>query len=109
MLDTRLEPAVARDMVKGAADPLYSAFHLGYNMLLNILRVRCAPCPATPCVNMWYAYLDVVHCKSLVVPDWHTNLRVSARQSSSRLLAEPRGHGSNHCKPHPHTIVTCPP
>ncbi|CAK9262411.1 unnamed protein product [Sphagnum jensenii] len=38
MLDEKLEPAIAKSMVKGSADPLNSAFHLGYNMLLNQMR-----------------------------------------------------------------------
>ncbi|KAG0569232.1 hypothetical protein KC19_6G075600 [Ceratodon purpureus] len=38
MLDEKLEPAIAKDMIKGAADPLNSAFHLSYNMLLNQMR-----------------------------------------------------------------------
>ncbi|KAJ7546830.1 hypothetical protein O6H91_08G056100 [Diphasiastrum complanatum] len=38
MLDEKLEPAVAKGMVKGAPDPLNSAFHLSYNMLLNQMR-----------------------------------------------------------------------
>jgi superfamily II RNA helicase len=29
MLDSRLEPATAKDMIKGAPDNLYSEFHLG--------------------------------------------------------------------------------
>lgn len=31
-----------QDMVKGAPDTLYSEFHLGYSMLLNLLRVEGA-------------------------------------------------------------------
>ncbi|EFJ42378.1 hypothetical protein VOLCADRAFT_107315 [Volvox carteri f. nagariensis] len=42
MLDTRLEPPVAKEMIKGAPDTLYSAFHLGYNMLLGLMRVEGA-------------------------------------------------------------------
>lgn len=42
MLDTKLEPAIAKDMVKGAPDLLWSEFHLGYNMLLNLLRAEDA-------------------------------------------------------------------
>lgn len=38
MLDTKMEPPVARDMVKGAPDQLRSAFHLNYSSLLNMLR-----------------------------------------------------------------------
>ncbi|KAG2483942.1 hypothetical protein HYH03_017262, partial [Edaphochlamys debaryana] len=42
MLDQRLEPPVAKEMVRGAPDTLYSAFHLGYNMLLGLMRVEGA-------------------------------------------------------------------
>lgn len=40
MLDETMEPAVAKGMVKGEADRLDSAFHLSYNMILNLLRVE---------------------------------------------------------------------
>lgn len=42
MLDTKMEPSLAKEMVKGAPDTLHSEFHLGYNMLLNMLRVEGA-------------------------------------------------------------------
>eukprot|EP00798_Chlamydomonas_sp_ICE-L_P020959 gene20959-27812_t len=42
MLDSRLEPPVAKEMIKGAPDTMYSEFHLGYNMLLSLLRVAGA-------------------------------------------------------------------
>ncbi|PWN53889.1 antiviral helicase, partial [Violaceomyces palustris] len=40
MFDEKLEPAAAKQMVKGEADRLNSAFHLGYNMVLNLMRVE---------------------------------------------------------------------
>ncbi|KDQ16614.1 hypothetical protein BOTBODRAFT_106714 [Botryobasidium botryosum FD-172 SS1] len=40
MCDEKLEPAAAKNMVKGEADRLDSAFHLGYNMVLNLMRVE---------------------------------------------------------------------
>jgi ATP-dependent RNA helicase DOB1 len=40
MIDEKMEPAAAKDILKGTADPLNSAFHLGYNMLLNLMRVE---------------------------------------------------------------------
>ena len=54
MVDEKMEPAVCKNMIKvacvsacarcqraqGEADPLNSSFHLGYNMLLNLLRVE---------------------------------------------------------------------
>ncbi|KAG0698410.1 rRNA-processing arch domain-containing protein [Suillus ampliporus] len=40
MCDEKLEPSAAKDMIKGEADRLDSAFHLGYNMILNLLKVE---------------------------------------------------------------------
>lgn len=40
MIDEKMEPQVAKGMVKGVADRLDSAFHLGYNMILNLMRVE---------------------------------------------------------------------
>ncbi|KAK9462899.1 rRNA-processing arch domain-containing protein [Lipomyces oligophaga] len=40
MIDQTMEPEIAKGMVKGQADRLDSAFHLGYNMLLNLMRVE---------------------------------------------------------------------
>lgn len=40
MMDAKLEPSVAKEMVKGAPDTLHSEFHLTYAMLLNLLRVE---------------------------------------------------------------------
>ncbi|KAJ1822803.1 ATP-dependent RNA helicase mtr4 [Coemansia sp. RSA 2599] len=40
MLDEKMEPAVAKSMVKGEPDVLNSAFHLSYNMILNLMRVE---------------------------------------------------------------------
>lgn len=40
MFDEKLEPSAAKTMVKGEADRLDSAFHLGYNMILNLMRVE---------------------------------------------------------------------
>jgi ATP-dependent RNA helicase DOB1 len=40
MIDEAMEPAVAKDIVRGEQDKLNSAFHLGYNMILNLTRVE---------------------------------------------------------------------
>ncbi|KAF2471628.1 antiviral helicase [Lindgomyces ingoldianus] len=40
MIDEQMEPAVAKDIVRGEQDKLNSAFHLGYNMVLNLMRVE---------------------------------------------------------------------
>ncbi|KAJ2701862.1 ATP-dependent RNA helicase mtr4 [Coemansia sp. IMI 203386] len=40
MLDEKMEPAIAKSMVKGEPDVLNSAFHLSYNMILNLVRVE---------------------------------------------------------------------
>jgi ATP-dependent RNA helicase DOB1 len=40
MLDDRIEPAIAKGIVRGKADCLYSAFHLGFSMVLNLFRLE---------------------------------------------------------------------
>ena len=40
MIDEAMDPAVAKEIVRGEQDKLNSAFHLGYNMILNLLRVE---------------------------------------------------------------------
>ncbi|CAF4918247.1 unnamed protein product, partial [Rotaria sp. Silwood1] len=40
IIDERMSPTTAKDIVKGKADPLNSAFKLTYNMVLNLLRVE---------------------------------------------------------------------
>lgn len=40
MCDEKLEPTIAKDMIKGEADRLDSAFHVGYNMVMNLMKVE---------------------------------------------------------------------
>lgn len=40
MVDEKVSPAVGREIVKGKPDAINSAFHLTYNMVLNLLRVE---------------------------------------------------------------------
>ncbi|TDZ41525.1 ATP-dependent RNA helicase mtr4 [Colletotrichum trifolii] len=40
MIDDKMEPDVARAIVVGEQDRLNSAFYLGYNMILNLLRIE---------------------------------------------------------------------
>nr|KAG5709543.1 hypothetical protein BaRGS_001593 [Batillaria attramentaria] len=40
MVDDLMSPSVGKAIVKGSPDPLNSAFHLTYNMVLNLLRVE---------------------------------------------------------------------
>jgi len=40
MIDHKMEPEIAKDMLKGKSDRLNSSFHLSYNMLLNSLRIE---------------------------------------------------------------------
>ncbi|GAB6028829.1 Exosome RNA helicase MTR4 [Chamberlinius hualienensis] len=40
MVDEKMSPDVGKNLIKGKADHLNSAFHLTYNMILNLLRVE---------------------------------------------------------------------
>ncbi|GIY79369.1 exosome RNA helicase MTR4 [Caerostris extrusa] len=39
MIDEKMSPSIGKEIVKGLPDPINSAFHLTYNMVLNLLRV----------------------------------------------------------------------
>ncbi|XP_015178986.1 PREDICTED: superkiller viralicidic activity 2-like 2 [Polistes dominula] len=40
MIDEQVSPNVCKEIVQGKPDPINSAFHLTYNMVLNLLRVE---------------------------------------------------------------------
>merc|ERR1719374_364659 len=40
MIDEKISPSSGREILKGLPDPINSAFHLTYNMVLNLLRVE---------------------------------------------------------------------
>lgn len=40
MIDEKVSTSAAKEIVQGKADPINSAFHLTYNMVLNLLRVE---------------------------------------------------------------------
>ncbi|KAH6674512.1 rRNA-processing arch domain-containing protein [Halenospora varia] len=40
MIDDKMDPATAKEIVRGEQDKLNSAFYLGYNMILNLMRVE---------------------------------------------------------------------
>lgn len=40
MVDEKVSPASGKEIVQGKPDPINSAFHLTYNMVLNLLRVE---------------------------------------------------------------------
>lgn len=40
MIDEKMEPDTAKQIVRGEQDKLNSAFYLGYNMILNLMRVE---------------------------------------------------------------------
>ena len=42
MIDEKVDPTVVKAMVYGSSDPLYSSYKVGYNMVLNMLRVEDA-------------------------------------------------------------------
>jgi len=43
MINGKMEPDVAKNMLMGEADRLNSAFHLSYNMVLNLMRLEGIP------------------------------------------------------------------
>ncbi|SCV03844.1 LAMI_0H11408g1_1 [Lachancea mirantina] len=71
MIDEKMEPQVAKGMVKGQADRLDSAFHLGYNMILNLMRVE----GISPEFMLEHSFFQFQNITS--VPTMERNLAVS--------------------------------
>ena len=42
MMDEKIDEAAAKEIMSGQANPLASTFHLGYNMVLNLIRTEDA-------------------------------------------------------------------
>ncbi len=40
IVDEKMDTDIAKSMLKGNSDPLNSAFHLNYNMLVNSIRIE---------------------------------------------------------------------
>ena len=55
MIDEKVDPTVVKSMVYGSSDPLYSSYKVGYNMVLNMLRVE----DADPEVIYIYIYIHI--------------------------------------------------
>jgi ATP-dependent RNA helicase DOB1 len=55
MIDQKIEPDVAKGMLKGVSDSLDSAFHLTYTMILNLSRVDGVP-PEYMLQNSFHQY-----------------------------------------------------
>lgn len=64
MIDEKMEPQVAKGMVKGQADRLDSAFHLGYNMILNLMRVEGIS-PQFMLLNSFYQFQNAASVPKL--------------------------------------------
>lgn len=64
MVDEKLEPETAKSVVIGQQDRLNSAFHLGYNMVLNLLRIE-AISPDFMLENCFYQFQNTAGVVSL--------------------------------------------
>ncbi|KAK4052639.1 ATP-dependent RNA helicase mtr4 [Microbotryomycetes sp. JL221] len=82
MTDEKLEPTAAKGMVKGQADRLDSAFHLGYNMILNLMRVE----GLTPEYMLERCFFQFQNTAS--VPHLEDELRKLDEQRSEILIAD---------------------
>ncbi|CAH9111761.1 unnamed protein product [Cuscuta epithymum] len=82
MVDEKLEPSTAKLMLKGNADPLNSAFHLSYNMLLNQLRCEEGD-PESLLRNSFYQFQA-----DRAIPDLQKQANILAEERDSIVLEE---------------------
>lgn len=84
MIDEKMEPQVAKGMVKGVSDRLDSAFHLGYNMILNLMRVEGIS-PEFLLENSFYQFQNAA-----AVPKLEEELAIKTKEMSEiQILDEP--------------------
>lgn len=82
MIDEKMEPQVAKGMVKGQADRLDLAFHLGYNMILNLMRVE-GILPEFMLESSFFQFQN-----ALAVPAMEKELQTLTLQANSTQLEE---------------------
>lgn len=80
MVDENLEPSTAKLMLKGSADPLNSAFHLSYNMLLNQIRSEDGD-PETLLRNSFYQFQA-----DRAIPDLEKQAQVLEEERESMII-----------------------
>lgn len=80
MVDENLEPSTAKLMLKGSADPLNSAFHLSYNMLLNQIRSEDGD-PETLLRNSFYQFQA-----DRAIPDLEKQAKVLQEERESMII-----------------------
>ncbi|CAI5967791.1 unnamed protein product [Closterium sp. NIES-64] len=122
MVDSRMEPAVAKGMVKGSADPLVSAFHLSYNFILNQLRspeveieqtIRSSyrqfqSDRALPALQARLQALEAEH-STISIPDESSLLALlSLRRQLSALRAQIRSSLTTPSLPQPNSRLSLP-
>ncbi|KAK4476808.1 hypothetical protein RD792_015968 [Penstemon davidsonii] len=82
MVDEKLEPSTAKLMLKGSADPLNSAFHLSYNMLLNQIRSEDGD-PENLLRNSFYQFQA-----DRAIPDLERQAKALAEERDSIVIEE---------------------
>ena len=95
MLDEKMEPDVAKGMIYGASDPLYSSYHVSYNMVLNMLRVEDAD-PENLLKSSFYQYQ-----REKCVPELERLAEVSYTFSHPSFRASPPTYPFTHPFTHP--------
>jgi ATP-dependent RNA helicase DOB1 len=84
MMDEQLEPVQAKEMIKGQSDCLNSAFHLGYNMLLNLLRSE----DQTPAKMMARSFLQFQNTRKAPKLQGELEVLQSEREAMSGQLKD---------------------
>ena len=89
MLDEKISPGVAKQVLKGKPDQLNSSFHLTYTMIVNMLRVE----GIEPDVMLEKSFLQFQNYSLL--PDLISSLQHKQQQAAT-LLVPPEV--SNYCR-----------
>ncbi len=89
MCDQKIEPEAAKGMVKGQSDRLDSAFHLGYNMILNLMRVEGVS-PEFMLQKCFFQFQNTMQVPLLLESEWNLTQQLLFRSADSSLFTAQR-------------------
>eukprot|EP00842_Homolaphlyctis_polyrhiza_P005653 jgi/Hompol1/6089/HPOL_004867-RA len=82
MVDEKMEPTVAKGMLKGVSDALNSAFHLTYSMILNLMRIEGVS-PENMLQGSFFQFQNGAR-----IPELVRNLEILERRQELTVIAD---------------------
>ncbi|KAL5078590.1 hypothetical protein RYX36_007011 [Vicia faba] len=83
MVDEKMEASSSKSLVKGVVDSLKSAFHLGYNMILNQMHYEDGNLESLLCYSFFFQLQD-----DRAIPDLEKQINSYEEERESIVIEE---------------------